>query len=96
MQQEEDAKLAWNPNWTWRNMPVKSDCVKIEGTWSFSSYQPSYTWTWPSSKKPKRREQLISEVAAFGRVIEYLMVCSATNLCYLKAASIFLSVKRIG
>ncbi|KAG0630572.1 hypothetical protein M758_1G188600 [Ceratodon purpureus] len=69
---EEDAKLAWNPNWTWRNMPVKSDCEEIEGTWSFSSYQPSYTWTWPSSKKRKRRGRPVSEVAAFGRVIEYL------------------------
>jgi hypothetical protein len=71
--------VAWNPNWTWRNMPENSDDGKIEGTWSFSSYQPSYTWTWPSLKKRKIREQPISEVAAFGRVVEYLTVHTATN-----------------
>lgn len=76
--QEEDANLEWNPDWTWRNMPVQSDERKIEGNWSFESYQPSYTWTWPSSNKRKRREQPISMLAAFGRVIEYLTVHAPT------------------
>lgn len=75
---EEDANLAWYPDWTWRNMPVKSNGEKIEGTWSLASNQPSCTWTWPSSKKRKRKGQPISRVPAFGRVIEYLTVHAAT------------------
>lgn len=75
---EEEANLAWHPDWTWRNMPIKSDDGKIEENWSFASYQPSYTWTWPSSKKRKRRGQPISRDVAFGRVIEYLTVHATT------------------
>lgn len=68
---EDEAKPAWNSNWTWRDMSAKAD-QRIEGVYSYLASQPSYSWTWPSSEK--RKMQFVSKFDAFRRVNDYLMV----------------------